>query len=210
MILKIFYGVWRNVKWRKKKHKNPLLSANQQPQCTVNLPQTTIKKNPANPQTPSQQTQQTPLIHRKPTNTITAKKTTNPANPQTAAQIGKAQCEKAESHCAAQPPRREAQWPDRRSSSHRAAQPPLREAHRESRRSTASLRSPVTRSAKLVPSRCSTASSRSPPWSPVIRSAKVQCEKVERGGWVCAREKREGGGGLCEWVLENGLRKIFP
>ena len=144
MLLKIFYGVWRDVKWRKKKHRNSLLSANPPPQCTVNPSQTTIKK-----------TQQTHKhYHNK--KTTTPANPANPVNPQIAALSRSL---------------------DRRSSSHRAAQPPLREAHREAQ----------------WPDR----------WSSSAR-------KSREGGWVCARDKREGVGGLCEWVLENSLRKIFP
>jgi hypothetical protein len=99
-------------KMKKKKFRNPLLSANPPPQCTVNPPQTTIKKKP--------QTHR----HSKPTNppsqqTITAKKPQTQQTPQThkpscreghrEAQIGEAPVrESQESHHVAQPPRRKA------------------------------------------------------------------------------------------------------
>jgi hypothetical protein len=106
-------------KMKKKKFRNPLLSANPPPQCTVNPPQTTIKKKkpqthrhskPTNPQThhhskPSQQKNHKPSKPRKPskpTNRLIAKPTAKPRS-------AKPQCEKVESPTArAQPPRREA------------------------------------------------------------------------------------------------------
>ena len=99
---------------KKKKFRNPLLSANPPPQCTVNPPQTTIKKNhkptvignPANPQT----------YHH-------SKKTTNPANP---ANLANPQTASSWS-----PP----QSPDQQS-------PSVRKSRVPPRRSTASSRSP--------------------------------------------------------------------
>ena len=131
IVWKIFYSIWSNVKWKKKKFRNPLQNANPPPQSTVNPPQITVKKS-TNP--PSQHVWAR-VLSRRSTASLglvlgrrrsqrcdIVRRERDRRSPlwSPVTRLAKPQCEKVESDPIGEAPVQESwEWPDRRSSSAR-------------------------------------------------------------------------------------------